>query len=126
MPSPIRPVLVVDHDAEICDHVTMALRDQGYLVHRAEQGAQAIETIDKEAFAIIFLDVSMPVIDGREFVRAYRSVPGHQPHLVVMTAERDIQEYAEQIDADAYIVKPLDADQILETVSELINRTGRP
>ena len=50
--SRIRPVLVVDHDAEICDHVTIALRDQGYLVHRAEQGAQAIETIDKSSQGI--------------------------------------------------------------------------
>ena len=126
MPSPIRPVLVVNHDAEICDGVTMALCDQGYLVHRAEQGAQAIETIDKEAFAIIFLDVSMPVMDGREFVRAYRSVPGPPAAPGRDDGGTDIQEYAEQIDADAYIAKPLDADQIMETVSELINRTGRP
>jgi CheY-like chemotaxis protein len=122
----IRPVLVVDDYAEIREFVKLALRDQGYVVHTAEHAPAALERIDLEAFAVILLDGQMPVKDGTEFVREYRSIPGHQPHVVVMTAEDNAQQYAEQIQADAYVSQPLDVDQIVAAVSLIIQKSGRP
>jgi CheY-like chemotaxis protein len=115
-------VLVVDDQKEIRELATLVLQDAGYTVHCAEHGAAALEAIKRQPLAVILLDMHMPVMDGWEFVRRYRSSPdGHAP-LVVMTAAHDARRYANEVDADRFLAKPFELDELLSTVEELVGR----
>ena len=114
-----RAVLVIDDQADIRSLLKLLLQDHGYQVSTAQHGAAALEQIELDTFSVILLDVQMPVMDGVEFVRAYRSLPGHQAQIVIMTAGRSATEYAEQVGADRYLAKPFDLDEVLGVVETL-------
>ena len=113
-------VLVVDDQREIRELATLVLQDAGYIVHCAEHGAAALEAVKKEPHSVILLDMHMPVMDGWEFVRRYRSSPNARTPLVVMTAAHDARRYASEVDADRFLAKPFELDDLLSTVEELV------
>ena len=118
-------VLVVDDQKEIRELATLVLEDAGYRVHCAEHGAAALEAVNKEPHSVILLDMHMPVMDGWEFARKYRSSTSSQAPLVVMTAAHDARRYAAEVDADRFIAKPFELDDLLSTVEELVSPASR-
>ena len=119
-------VLVVDDHVDIRNVLKLALTDDGCIVTIARNGVEALEAVRGDTFAVILIDVQMPGMDGLGFVRAYRSLPGHQAQLVIMTAGPDAQLYAQQIGADAYLSKPFDLDDVLAMTAELSRRGNSP
>jgi CheY-like chemotaxis protein len=112
-------VLVVDDDAAIRDTVADALLDEGYQVLTAANGRAALEVVARTVPRLILLDMRMPIMDGWEFARAYRELPGPHAPIVVITAARDAGDRAAQIEADDYLAKPFDLDDLLAVVSRL-------
>jgi two-component system phosphate regulon response regulator OmpR len=119
-----RRVLVVDDDDGIRDFVRMALSDDGYDVATAADGAEAIETARGFEPHLVVLDVRMVGMDGVEFARAYRDVPGRAP-ILVFTAARDPETTAREMGADAFLAKPFELKEFLELVARLSGRSAR-
>ena len=69
-------VLIVEDDDAIRTGVAWALADAGYSVIEAEHGQAALDHIAANRPDLILMDMRMPVMDGVEFVRRYRQVPG--------------------------------------------------
>ena len=111
------PILVVDDDESIREFVSVALADEGYRVLTASDGAAALELARRQHPGVILLDMRMPVMDGWEFSRAYRRLPSPHAPIVVVTAARDVAARAAQIQADAFLAKPFDLDELLDVVS---------
>ena len=112
-------LLVVEDDEEIRDFLALLLETEGYAVRTARNGAEALEVVRDDSPQLILLDMRMPVMDGWTFARAYRSGPGPHAPILVMTAARDAAQRAHEIDADAYIAKPFDLNQLLGLVCRL-------
>jgi len=70
-----RRVLVVEDAAPIRDLLHDVLTYSGYLVTLAHHGAAGLQLISTALPCVILLDLEMPVMDGQEFVRAYRQTP---------------------------------------------------
>ncbi len=117
-----RRVLVVDDDEGIREMLTMALSDEGYEVETAPHGAAALDLLRECQPGLILLDMRMPIMDGWEFARAYRSRPGHQAPIVVVTAARDASDRAQQVQADGYLAKPFSLDELFEVVGRFCER----
>src|SRR5262249_58082374 len=66
------PVLVVDDDPAMRELLRRALERDGLRVEEAEHGRAALAVIEREAPALILLDLLMPEMDGFEFLRALR------------------------------------------------------
>ena len=116
-------VLVVDDDESTLDFVAETLSDDGYQVLTALHGGEALAMIAKQPADLILLDMRTPVVDGWEFVRAYRQMPGPHAPIVVMTAGRNAPGTAAEINAVAYLDKPF----ALESLLALVERyAGRP
>lgn len=113
----LRSVLVVDDDSSIRDLIEMALADQGYDVQPAANGEAALEIVHGRPPNLILLDMRMPVMDGWEFARAYRALPGPHVPIIVLTAARDARARAAEIDADGYLGKPFNLDELLVLVA---------
>jgi CheY-like chemotaxis protein len=111
-------ILLVDDDESIRQFITLALTGEGYEVATAADGRQALEAAAADAPALILLDMRMPVMDGWAFAAAYRKTPPPHAPIVVLTAARDAEGYAREVDANAVLAKPFE----LAELSRLVRR----
>ncbi len=112
-----RRILIVEDDESIRDLVHMTLCDEGYDVVTAPHGAAALDILEESRPDFILLDMCMPVMDGWEFSRAYRQTPGLHAPIAVLTAAHQAASPAAEIEADGYLAKPFDLDDLLDMVS---------
>ena len=110
-----RPILVVDDDTAIRDSTSQILTDSGFRVVEARDGAEALRAIDVEQPALIVLDVQMPGIDGPAFARELRTRLRRVP-LVILTGVPDPKREADRCNAEAFLRKPFDADELVRVV----------
>ena len=115
-----RPVLVVDDEASIRRLVELTLTDEGYEVVAAPDGATALELLRTCVPSVILLDMQMPVMDGADFAAAYRARGGALAPIVLLTAATNAEQRASEIDADAYLAKPFDLDQLIAVVERCV------
>jgi DNA-binding response OmpR family regulator len=117
-------ILVVDDDLELLGLVAYALRQAGYLVVEASDGAAALAAFEREEPSLVVLDVNLPKISGLEVCRKIRSsskVPVMM--LTVRSAEED-QVQALDLGADDYLTKPFSPRTLLARVRALLRRAG--
>ena len=116
-------LLVVDDSPSVRRVVSTTLKNAGWDVMTARDGAEALEIVAKRTPAAILLDIEMPRMDGYELMAALRNQPAyaHLP-LIVLTsrAATKHQQRALQLGADAYVVKPYQDEQLLATIAELV------
>jgi len=110
-----RPVLVVDDDDAIRAAEHELLRENGYRVVEARDGAEALWVMQHDPPAVVILDVQMPGVDGPSFARELRMGLKHVP-LVIVTAAMDPRREADRCNAEAYLAKPYDAGALLQVV----------
>ena len=112
------PILVVDDEPDIRSFVAETLESVGYPVATAGNGAEAMCFIDRERPRLILLDMHMPFVEGRDFA-AFARTRGCDAPILVMTASLRVQQAADSVDADAYIAKPFEIDELISTVDRL-------
>src|SRR6266581_4450859 len=110
-------VLVVDDEQDIREFLALALENKGYRVTTADNGAAALDEAAREPVDLVLLDMRMPVMDGWAFAQAYRRQPGPHAPIVVVTAADDAAARAAQIEAEDYLAKPFDLDDLLNMVA---------
>jgi CheY-like chemotaxis protein len=111
-----RPVLIVDDDADTLDVERSILHEHGFRVVTARDGDEAMRALQAEPPAVIVLDIQMPGVDGPAFARELRQQLRHVP-LVVLTGAADPRHEADRCNAEAYLSKPFDADELVRVVS---------
>lgn len=86
-PEDLVRILVVDDREENILAMRVILEDRGYLVVEARSGAEALKLVLKHDFAVILLDVLMPLMDGFETARLIRGrdASRHTP-IIFLTA----------------------------------------
>jgi two-component system, chemotaxis family, chemotaxis protein CheY len=113
-----RHVLVVDDHAAIRTLVERALALEGYVVRTAEHGQAALGVIATFPPCVILLDLMMPVLDGRGFLRAYRQLPDADARIITMTAGREMPAAGEGLPVHGHLPKPFDLDDLLALVGQ--------
>jgi DNA-binding response OmpR family regulator len=112
MPAKKTTILVVDDDVQLLKIVTHNLEAEGYQVLDVRDGAQALETIERQAPDLVLLDVMLPRMDGFEVcqrVREFSAVP-----IIMITARGRGQDKVKGLD--------LGADELLARVRALLRR----
>ena len=100
MALPVR-VLVVDDDEITCNLLEEVLSKEGYAVHKALDGRQAIERGEKQTYDVVLSDVKMIDVDGMEVLRAYRQ-RSPETIIIMMTAFGSIETAIRAIKEGAY------------------------
>ncbi len=116
-------ILVVDDSPSVRRVVSNMLKQHGWEVQMARDGVEALEMISAQTPAAVLLDIEMPRMDGYELtstVRAqeqYRTLP-----LIVLTsrAAAKHQQRAMSLGANAYVVKPYQDEELLNTINALV------
>jgi CheY-like chemotaxis protein len=119
-------ILIVEDDFDIREALTQILRDEGYEVVGAGNGAEAMDVLHhNRAFGLILLDLMMPVMDGWQFRTeqqrdpALASIP-----VLVLSADAHIQQRAAALAAAGHLKKPVELDALLDTVGRFFPGHG--
>ncbi len=110
-------VLLVDDDEDIRETLSELLDANGYQVLEAENGQIALDVLKKTPRfpCVVVLDLSMPVLDGREFLRRRASDPILRDiPVVVVSGSNQPAEPLEGI--DEYLRKPVKIDRLMEII----------
>ena len=109
----MKTCLVVDDSSVIRKVARRILEGLSFSITEAEDGQQAIDACKRDMPDAVLLDWNMPVMDGYEFLKALRKMPGGDKHKVVFcTTETDVVHIARALHAGAneYIMKPFDKE----------------
>jgi CheY-like chemotaxis protein len=79
-------VLVVDDEPAIRALVAKIVERAGHPVDTARDGAEAIEKLEEQHYAVVVLDLMMPNVDGYGLIRHLKARGGHQPAIIVVSA----------------------------------------
>lgn len=121
---PERPprVLVVDDEAVIRQLIAINLELEGFEVHEAVDGLDALDKARALDPDVVTLDVMMPGLDGIATARRLRTDPATSRARIVLISARtrpaDV-ERGEDAGADAYVTKPFDPDEVVDAVRRL-------
>lgn len=114
--------LIVDDSRVVRMVARKILQDLNFEIVEAEDGKKALEACQKAMPEAILLDWNMPVMNGIEFLRQLRQMPGGDvPKVVFCTTENDLAHIQEAMSAgaDEYIMKPFDGDIIQSKFSQV-------
>jgi len=113
-------ILVVNDKRLMREILADMLKDMGYNVVMAEDGYKAIEKVKEVSFAIIFLDMRMPGINGVETLKEIKKI-NPETRVVMMTAYvgKNLEKEALKHGADTVIYKPFDMKEVMAIVEKL-------
>lgn len=117
-----RKILVVEDERKIVDVVRSYLEHEGYEVHAAYDGEQAMLLFDKEQPSLVILDLMLPDITGEDICKAIRKqsrVP-----VIMLTAKVEEEDILKGLDigADDYVTKPFSPRQLVARVTAVMRR----
>ncbi|WP_328476679.1 response regulator transcription factor [Actinoplanes sp. NBC_00393] len=118
-------ILVVEDDAAVRDSLARTLRFEGYQVHTAGDGQQALDAVRTGEPDALILDVSMPRMDGLTACRQLRA-DGVVLPVLMLTARDSVGDRVAGLDAgaDDYLVKPFALQELLARVRALLRRAA--
>ena len=119
-------ILVVDDDANVQRLLQYTLKQEGYDVVVAPDGAEGFRLWGAEAPDLILLDVQLPKLDGYQVAAKIRSEEGGSSHvpIIMLTAEREVEQKVRGLraGADDYLIKPFHPAELLARIKSLLAR----
>jgi two-component system chemotaxis response regulator CheY len=118
----MKTCLVVDDSSVIRKVARRILEGLEFAIQEAEDGEEAIAICGQQIPDAILLDWNMPKMDGYDFLRALRRLPGgDRPKVVFCTTENDVAHIARALHAGAneYIMKPFDKEIVAAKFQEV-------
>jgi CheY-like chemotaxis protein len=113
-------VLIVEDDADLRTLIEALVGLLEVDTATAENGAVALAAIELRRPDLVLLDMKMPVMDGWQFCRVLAERNGGPIPIIVMTAAADPAERAAEVNAQAWIGKPFDTDELLARVKAFL------
>lgn len=118
-----KKILLVDDEPEIQLIISSRLSDLGFEVLCAMDGQEGLDIARKESPDAIMLDLMLPKLDGYKvcrmlkFDKAFENIP-----IIIFSAKGSDadKKLAEQVGADAYLVKPFDQTVFVQTIQRLL------
>ncbi|WP_188943061.1 hybrid sensor histidine kinase/response regulator [Nakamurella endophytica] len=105
------------------------LRLAGHRVDIVGDGRAAVDAVRRTAYDAVLMDVHMPVMDGLDATRAIRGLDGavHQPFVIALTASvtAEDQRACAAAGMDAYLSKPVRAEDLRATLAQVVPLAGR-
>jgi pilus assembly protein CpaE len=130
-------ILVVDDDPNVQRLLQYTLKQEGFEVVTASDGAEGFRLWGAENPSLILLDVMLPKLDGYQVatkIRQEEGASGHVP-IIMLTAEREVEQKVRGLraGADDYLIKPFHPAELLARIKSLLARfaprdslVGRP
>ena len=117
--------LIIDDEEDYRVIISEVLRGAGIEVRAGKDGAEGLELLKAAPADVVLVDWMMPKMDGEQFCRAMRAVPGLKDIPVIMltvkqTADEELE--ALHFGVDDFVVKPFKAAELLARVRAVLRR----
>ncbi|MEX0987559.1 MAG: response regulator transcription factor [Bacteroidales bacterium] len=118
-------ILLVDDEQDILEFLSYNLKNEGFKIHTASNGADALKIAAKVFPHLVLLDVMMPEMDGIETCEGIRRIPGMETTLVAFLSARG-EDYSQiaafEAGGDDYITKPIKPKLLVSKIKSLLKR----
>ncbi|SDK76237.1 response regulator [Natronincola ferrireducens] len=128
-----RPVnILLIEDEKINQKVAQSLlKSRGWRIITALDGQEGIEKFNQEDFDVILVDIHMPKLNGFQVTNRIRRIERHQGRYtpIIGMSASDIPKDKEKfvgVEMDSYILKPLRAEELYQTIETLLSKYKRP
>ena len=113
-------VLVAEDDPAIRVLLVEALEAAGFRVSPVRDGFAALNEVRRAAPDVVVLDLNLPLLDGQEFLDAWRTVaPSLDVPILVLSASSELPPLFASVGVQDHIVKPFDIDVVVASVARL-------
>ena len=121
----LKKVLIVDDQPDIRKLILMTMESEGYDLHEASNGEDALRSVHNLRPDVVLLDVMMPgLLDGYQVCEKIKNDPLLQltTKVVLLTARGQLTDIArgKAVGSDAYLVKPFSPLELIDTVDRLV------
>ena len=119
-------VLMVDDSSTSRRQLRLALEKAGIVVAEASEGVEALWRARQQSYDLVLTDIHMPTMDGLEFIRHLRRLPGYSKVPVfVLTSDVSRTRFAEgrEVGATAWLVKPPNLVSLVAAIRDALGRT---
>ena len=119
----MKSIMVVDDEKDIRQSLEGVLKDEGFQVHLAEDGAGALRLLEERAIDIILLDIWMPGMDGLEVLEKIKERERELPVIMISghgTIETAVK--ATKLGAYDFIEKPLSLDKVILILNHALDQ----
>ena len=121
MNTKLYKILVVDDDPVICDMMVDILSLEGYPVEVVRNGYEALEKLRGEGNYLVFLDMMMPIITGRDVCARLNEEPlVRNRHIIIIMSAMDNLGQAKSLSANGVMPKPFSVEDVLRLVQPYI------
>lgn len=114
-------ILVVDDEKPICDLIDLNLSAAGYKCTCVQDGLDAINLMEKDAFDLVLLDIMLPGADGYDVMEYIQplGIP-----VIFITAKHEVKDRVKglKLGADDYLAKPFDVVELVARVEAVLRR----
>ena len=116
-------ILLVEDNRRLSDSLRLSLEDDGYAVDVAYDGQEGQELAELTSYALIILDVMLPIRNGVEVCRSLRNRRINTP-ILMLTARDALEDRVMGLDsgADDYLVKPFEMEELRARMRALLRR----
>ncbi len=113
-PESSRTILVVDDDPVIRDMMVDILELEGYSIRLARNGLEALDILRGNESYLVFLDLMMPVLNGKELCQILDVEPElRSRHTIVLMSALDKMDEASMLHVDGLMPKPFSVDDVV-------------
>jgi DNA-binding response OmpR family regulator len=120
-------ILIIDDDESIRDLLRLHLSAAGYEVRLAADAIEAGYSVLRAPPDLIITDVSMPHLDGFEFVTALKADKTLPPiPIIFLTSSEEGEGRGRELGAAGYLTKPVRADRLLALVAQHVHGGAHP
>lgn len=118
-------ILVVEDDKGLQKYLKELLLDNGYAVHTASDGIEALESVNNTEPDIVVLDLGLPTMTGEAVCQEIRKKNKELP-IIILTAKDSVTDIVEGLNlgADDYMTKPFVADEFLARIKARLRKQG--
>ena len=114
-----RNILVVDDDPVIRDMMVDILELEGYSIHVARNGLEALDILRGNESYLVFLDLMMPVLNGEELCQILDVEPElRSRHTIVLMSAMDKMAEASTLNIDGLMPKPFSVDDVVRMLAQ--------
>lgn len=113
-------ILVVERNPVVQRLERYFLEQAGYAVEFASDGRSALERAREVRPSIVVTEIMVPVLDGLSLCRILKSEPNTAHARVLIFSHLHAEDRAREVGADAFLLKPLSEELLIETVEKLI------
>jgi two-component system alkaline phosphatase synthesis response regulator PhoP len=125
-----KKILIVDDDLDFCEATKLILESKAYKVSLAHDGKEGIEKVRSEEIDLVILDVMMPEMNGYDVCVVMKADPelSSIPVILLTAVNQEMfrtsftKEMGLMTEADDYIAKPVEPEDLVEAIEALLKR----